>query len=91
MAKVKAKYDAEETLRRKTVNIVDPQVMRHYVDDLRDLLARSSTTEQKSFLKSFLERSEVGDLEVKMYYTVPMPPHTLSEETVGLLPSVHHG
>jgi len=38
-----------------------------------------------------VEKSEVGDSEVKMYYTIPMPPNNLPEETVGVTPLAHHG
>ena len=65
--------------------------MRDYVDDLRGLLDRSSIIEQRGFLKSFVERIEVGDSEVNMHYTIPMPPCSRAEETVGVIPFVHHG
>ena len=29
--------------------------------------------------------------QVKMYYTIPMPPNNLPEETVGVIPLAHHG
>jgi len=86
-----AKADAEEILRYKSVDMANPQVVQDYADDLRGLLAKSSITEQKSFLKSFVERIEVDESEAKVYYTIPMPPHSVSEETVGVLPFVHHG
>jgi hypothetical protein len=86
-----AKADAEETLRYQAVDMADPLVVRDYVDDLRGLLERSSIIEQRGFLKSFVERIEVGDSEVNMYYTIPMPPSSLAEETVGVIPFVHHG
>ncbi len=59
--------------------------------DLSNLLAKSSITEQRSFLKSFVEKIEADDEKVKMYYTIPMSPHSVSEETVGVLLFVHHG
>jgi len=34
---------------------------------------------------SFIARIEVDDSEVKVYYTIPMPPYSISEETVGVL------
>lgn len=34
-----------------------------------------------SGLKSFVERAKTGDSEVKVYYTMAMRPHTVSEET----------
>jgi hypothetical protein len=71
--------------------MADPLVVRDYVDDLRGLLERSSIIEQRSFLKSFVDRIEVGDSEVNMYYTIPMSPYSLPEEPVGVIPFVHHG
>jgi len=88
---LQAKADAEEILRYKSVDMADPQVVQDYADDLRSLLAKSSITEQRSFLKSFVERIEVDESEAKVYYTIPMPPYSVSEETVGVLPFVHHG
>jgi len=55
------------------------------------LLTKSSITEQRSFLKSFVERIDVDNMELKVYYTIPMPPSNVAEETVEVLPFVHHG
>jgi hypothetical protein len=70
---LQAKADVEEILRYKSVDMADPQVVQGYADDLRSLLAKSSITEQRSFLKSFVERIEVDESEAKVYYTIPMP------------------
>ena len=86
-----AKAETEEAMRYQAVEIVDPLVVRNYVDDLRSLLERSSIIEQRSFLKSFVDRIEAGDSEVNIYYTIPMPPSSLAEETVDVIPFVHHG
>jgi len=88
---LQAKTEVEEILRYESVDMADPQVVKDYADDLRNLLAKSSITEQRSFLKSFVERIEVDESEAKLYYTIPMPPYSVSEETVGVLPFVHHG
>jgi len=85
------KADTEETLHYKSVDIADSQVVRYYADDLRNLLMKSSISEQRSFLKSFVERIDVDDTEVKVYYIVPMPPYNVTEETVRVLLFVHHG
>jgi len=87
---LRAKAEVEETLRYKSVDMADPQVVRNYASALRNLLTKSSMTEQRSSLKSFVERIDVDDMEVKVYYTIPMPPHNVSEETMGVLPFVHH-
>jgi len=88
---LQANADAEEFLHYKSVDMADSQVVQDYADDLRCLLAKSSITEQKSFLKSFVEMIEVDESEAKVYYNIPMPPYSVSEETVGVLPFVHHG
>ncbi len=90
-AKAEAEAEAEAALRYQAMDMADPRVVRDYVDDLRGLLDRSSIIEQRSFLKSFVTSIEVGDSEVNMHYTIPMPPSSLSEETVGVIPFVHHG
>jgi len=87
----KAKARAEEVLRHEAEDMADPEVVRAYVKDMRDLLTTSLITEQRSFLRSFVEKIEVGDSELRMYYTIPMPPNATSQETVGLVPFVHHG
>ena len=88
---LQVKAEVEEKLRHKCVDVADPQVVRDYAIDLKNLLAKSSLTEQRSFLKSFVDRIDVDDTEVNVYYTIPVPPHNISEETVGILPFVHHG
>ncbi|MFC1902715.1 hypothetical protein ACFLX4_01425 [Chloroflexota bacterium] len=88
---MKVKTEVEEILRYENVDMADHQVVQDYADDLRSLLAKSSITEQRSFLKSFVEMIEVDESKAKVYYTIPMPPYSVSEETVGVLPFVHHG
>jgi hypothetical protein len=88
---LQVKAEVEEKLRNKCVDMADPQVVRDYAIDLKNLLAKSSISEQRSFLKSFIDRIDVDDTKVKVHYTIPVPPHNISEETVGVLPFVHHG
>ncbi len=86
-----AKAESEEALRYHTIELADPEVVREYVQDLKALLEESSIVEQKAFLRSFIERIEVDDAEMKVIYTMPMPPDNPPEETVGVLPFVHDG
>ena len=86
-----AKAEAEEALRYRTIELANPEVVREYVRDLKTLLEESSIVEQKAFLKSFVERIEVDDSEMKVIYTIPMPPDNSPAETVGVLPFVHNG
>ena len=86
-----ARAEVEENLHYETVDLVDDQVVLDYAVDLRNLLAESSIAEQRGFLRSFVEKIEVSDAEVKMYYTIPVPPDSAREEAVGVVPIVHHG
>jgi len=53
----------------------------NYTSDLRNLLAKSSTTEQRIFLKSFVEKIETDDEKVKMYYTISVSSDSIAQET----------
>ncbi len=86
-----AKAEAEEALRYRTIELADPEVVRAYVQDLRGLLEASGIVKQKAFLKSFVDRIEVGDSEVKVVYTIPMLPESSPEKTVGVLPFIQNG
>jgi hypothetical protein len=56
----------EETLHHETISLVDDQVVQDYAEDLRNLLTESTIIEQRGFLRSFVEKSEVSDAEVKL-------------------------
>jgi hypothetical protein len=86
-----AKAEAEEALQYRTIQLADPQVVRAYVQDLRGLLEESGIVEKKAFLKSFVERIEVGASDVKVVYTMPGPHETPPTETVGVLPFIQNG
>ena len=86
-----AKADIEERLRHEILDTVDLHVIQPYTSDLRSLLAKSSITEQRSFIKSFVEKIEADDEKVKMFYTIPVPSDSIVQQTTGVLPFVHHG
>ena len=48
-----------------------PDVVRSYVKDLKKLLKESELVAKKTFLKSFVERIEVGEPTAKVIYIVP--------------------
>jgi len=86
-----AKAEAEEALKCQKIELADPAVVREYVQDLKSLLEESSIVEQKVFLKSFVDRIEVDDSEMKVVYTIPISPDNPLTEAVGVLPFVHNG
>jgi len=91
LAACTAKANIEERLRHEVLDTVDFHVVQPYTSDLRNLLAKSSITEQRSFLKSFVEKIEVEHEKAKIYYTIPVPSDSISQETTGVLSFVHHG
>ena len=86
-----ARAEAEEALRDRTIELAEKGVVKSYVEDLRELLEESTIVEQKTFLKSFVRRIEVGNSDVKVIYTIPMLPGGPSTETLGVLPFVQNG
>ena len=86
----RAKTEAELALQCQTVEFASPAVVKEYVQGLRTLLEESSIMSKKVFLRSFVERIEVDDTDVKVLYTMPLPPETPPAETVGVLPFVHN-
>ncbi|MFQ5875291.1 MAG: recombinase family protein [Dehalococcoidia bacterium] len=88
---LRSKVAAEEALRRNTIELADPRVVKAYVQDLRRLLEGSSIIERKPFLRSFVKSIEVGDSEVEVVYSMPMRPDQGPSEALGVLPFVHDG
>ena len=86
-----ATAEAEEALRYRNIELADADVIRAYVKDLKGLLEESGIIEQKAFLKSFVDRIEVGASEVKVVYTIPVLPESPPTETVGVLPIIQNG
>ena len=68
----------------KKVELADMKIVAGYVADLRNLLSESPLAERESFIKSFVKEVKVIGAEVRLTYTVPMPPKGISQETVGV-------
>ncbi len=86
-----AKAEAEAALQERAIQLADPNVVKAYVQDLRGLLEESGMVQRRAFLRSFVERIEVGASDVRVVYTIPGPRETLPTETVGVLPFVQDG
>lgn len=85
------KVQIESLLSDRRVELASPQIVSRYVGDLRDLLANSSLTERRAFIKSFVKEVKVTGDEVLLTYTMPLPPKETSEEKVGVLSTVQYG
>jgi len=86
-----ARVAAEDALRYQTIELADHAEVQEYVRDLKVLLEESSIVQQKVFLKSFVDRIEVDESEMKVIYSIPIPLDNPPTETVGVLPFVHNG
>ena len=58
---------------------------------LESLTGKLNHPRVKEFFKSFVEKTEVYDDKVKMYYTVPVSPDSILGKIEGVLPLVHYG
>ena len=88
---LRARTDAQEALSRHTIELADPRAVKEYVEDLRSLLETSGVVEQNPFLRSFVERIEVGQSDINLIYTLPVPGVASPTAGVGVLPFVHDG
>jgi len=75
----------ESFLFDRRVELSSPKIVKSYVDDLRNLLNRSSLAERRAFIRSFVKEVKVTGDEVLLTYTMPLSPRGVSEEKVGVL------
>jgi site-specific DNA recombinase len=91
IAEVQDKLDQMRTAKADLVNgtsggsYIDPQKVLSYIVDLRRFLDERGLFERKAFLRSFIEKIEVGDNEITIYYTLPLPPDNSKQETISVL------
>ena len=85
------RLELEYLLSDTKVELADMKTVAGYMADLRNLLNESPLAERKSFIKSFVKEVKVIGTEVRLIYTIPMPPKGISQEAVGVSPIVHYG
>ena len=76
------------------LELADPVVVGAYVDDLKKLLDESSIMEQRAFLRSFVRGVEVGESDLRLLYTIPVPCGSRGggeTEEVVVLPIIQSG
>ena len=67
--------ELQDRISYDTTPVTDLAAITEYVSDLRGLLGSASFTEQKAFLRSFVQRVEFSPPQVTIHYTIPLPPH----------------
>jgi len=86
-----ARWEMEQQLSDKRVELADSETVARYVADLHDLLNESSLVERKSFVRSFVKEVKVTGNEALLTYTIPMLPRGIIEEKLPVLSIVHDG
>ncbi len=86
-----ARWEVEQQLSDRRVELADAETVARYISDLRNLLSESPLAERKSFFRSFVKEVKVTGGEVLLTYTIPMPPKGITEEKLSVLSIVHDG
>jgi site-specific DNA recombinase len=86
-----ARWEMEQKLSDRRVELADAETVAHCVSDRRDLLNESSITERKAFIRSSVKEVKVTGDEALLTYTIPMLPRGVTEESLPVLSIVHHG
>jgi hypothetical protein len=85
------KAGVDRLLGERKIQLADEEVVRSYVEDLKEVLSSSPLAEQKAFIRSFVKEVRVTGKEVLLIYTMPLPPEGSLHETAGVLDTVHYG
>lgn len=73
------------------VKDLDTEKVKSYVSDLRQLLEETEAVERKSFLRSFVKKIVVDEMQVTIYYTLPIPQDNSDRGEKEVLPIVTSG
>ncbi|MCL0056029.1 hypothetical protein M1N81_00415 [Dehalococcoidia bacterium] len=66
--------EIENMLSERRVELGDLKTVRHYVNDLHNLLSESPLTERRAFIRSFVKEVKVtGDEALLTYNHTPAP------------------
>ncbi len=79
----------ENLLSDRRIELASPEIVDHYVKDMRRVLEESELTEKRAFLRGFVKRIDVTDGEGIMTYVMPI--NGVMKERIGVPPIVHDG
>jgi site-specific DNA recombinase len=85
------RWELEWQLKDRKVELADSNIVKRYVEDLRNLLTDSKFSEKRAFIRSFVKEVNVQDKKATLTYTIPMPPKGITSEEIQVLPIVHYG
>ena len=85
------KSELEALMSQRKIELASPEVVRKYVEDLRQFIDSSDLAERRAFIKSFIKEIKVMGDEGRIKYAFPIPPDNLDEERLGVLSTVRYG
>ena len=83
------KIQVEQQLSERHIELASPEVLSLYVNDLRKLLMVSELTEERAFIRSFVQDIKVVGDEATLTYLMPL--NGLIEQKIGVPLIVHYG
>jgi site-specific DNA recombinase len=84
------KAELEVLMSQRKIELASPEVVRKYVEDLRQFIDSSDLSERRTFIKSFVKEIKVMGDEGRIRYTFPIPADNHEEEGLGVLPIVRY-
>ena len=85
------KTEIETLLSQRKIELAGPELVRQYVEDLRQFIDSTELTERRSFIKSFVKEIKVTGNEGHIFYNFPIPPDDHEDDGIGVLPTVRYG
>ena len=85
------RIEIESQLSDRKVELIDLDTMTGYINEMQEILANSSLTERRAFIRSFVQEIKVTGNEVLMTYSPPIPPEKLALSGDMVPRIVHHG
>ena len=84
------KAELEKILSQRQIELASPEIVRKYVEDLRQFIDSSDLPERRGFIKSFVKEIKVVENNGLIKYAFPIPPDNHEEEGLGVLPIVQY-
>ena len=74
----------------RKIELARLKLVEHYAEDLRNLFSKSSLSEQKTFIKTFIKEIRITNREVDLFCTI-LPDEGIVHDRAEVLSSVHLG
>jgi hypothetical protein len=85
------KAEPEILLSQRKIELASLEIVRRYIEDLRQFINSSNLPERRASIKSFVKEIKVTGEEGRIMYTFPIPPDNQAEGKMGVLYIVRYG